>query len=32
MPALFAYFFGLALYPIVTQLFTGAQRLVDGRT
>ncbi|MEX1109545.1 MAG: rod shape-determining protein MreD [Dongiaceae bacterium] len=31
-PALFAYFLGLALYPIVTQLFTGAQRLVDGRT
>jgi rod shape-determining protein MreD len=31
-PAIFAYFFGLALYPIVTQLFTGAQRLVDGQT
>lgn len=31
-PALFSYLLGLGLYPAVSQLFTGTQRLVDGRT
>jgi rod shape-determining protein MreD len=32
MPALFSYVLGLGLYPAVSQLFTGAQRMADGHT
>lgn len=30
-PALFSYLLGVGLYPAVSQLFTGAQRMADGR-
>jgi rod shape-determining protein MreD len=31
VPALFAYLLGLGLYPAVSQFFTGAQRVAEGR-
>ncbi len=30
-PALFSYLVGLGFYPLVSQFFTGAQRVADGR-